>query len=270
MSVRLMSLAWALEIPATDKIVLLALADWSNDEGHCWPSMAQLAGKSGLTDRSIRAIIARLVEAGHLTRKEVIGKGVNYYVHPGSKCRGENPSGGNGFPKTPEAASANTLGTPKTAKAVSPAQQVLNAWNAMAKRTGLSEVRKFTKARADALRLRLVDYGLDGMLEAIGRVERSDFCRGKSGNGNWTAGFDFILQPSSLIKILEGFYDNKAKGGPTHIVQLDPTARADTMERTAVIYDKQGRDREAAQIRQEAARLRKSVSIGDLVQRAIN
>lgn len=36
MSIRLMTLAWELKIPATPKIVLLALCDWANDEGLCF------------------------------------------------------------------------------------------------------------------------------------------------------------------------------------------------------------------------------------------
>jgi hypothetical protein len=33
MSVRLMAAVWRLDLPATDKLVLLALADAANDEG---------------------------------------------------------------------------------------------------------------------------------------------------------------------------------------------------------------------------------------------
>ena len=113
MSIALMTEVWRLDVPTTDKMVLLALADWSNEEGACWPSMAQLAKKSGLTDRAIRAAVGRLVTMGHLTRHEVAGKGVHYTVHPGTSFRPARGSPRNVVPNTPERPSANTSGTTK-------------------------------------------------------------------------------------------------------------------------------------------------------------
>lgn len=39
------------------------------------------------------------------------------------------------------------------------------------------------------------------------RIEQSDFLTGRT--GQWTANIDWILQPSHVIKIMEGNYDNK-------------------------------------------------------------
>ena len=108
MSVRIMSAVWELDVSSTDKLVMLALADWSNDDGVCWPSMKQLADKSGLTDRAIRQCVGRMCSAGHLTRDEKPGKGVCYKVHPGTTFRPEQNSPRNDIPKTPERRSANT------------------------------------------------------------------------------------------------------------------------------------------------------------------
>lgn len=90
MSIRIMSLAWECDLSSTDKIVLLALADWSNDDGICWPSIAQLQAKSGLSERGVRVAIGRLKDAGHLKRVEVSGKGVTYTIHPKNA---ETPAG---------------------------------------------------------------------------------------------------------------------------------------------------------------------------------
>jgi hypothetical protein len=108
MSIKLMTAAWTLEVSATEKLVLLALADWANDDGHCWPSMSQLAAKSGLTDRAVQKAIQRLAADGHLTRQEVTGKGVNYFVHPGTTFTPERRSPPNETTKTPERRSPNT------------------------------------------------------------------------------------------------------------------------------------------------------------------
>src|ERR1043166_9042776 len=106
-----MTAVWDLPLSSTDKLVMLALADWSNDNGVCWPSIQQLSEKTGLTDRAIRMTVGRMVEAGHLTRHENPGKGVNYTVHPGTSFPPELKSPRNENPKTPEPRSANTSGT---------------------------------------------------------------------------------------------------------------------------------------------------------------
>jgi hypothetical protein len=77
-----MSLVWELDLPDSEKLVLLALADCANDEGHCWPGMSTLQKKCSKSDRTIQAAIQTLCAKGHLTRREIIGKGCNYTVHP--------------------------------------------------------------------------------------------------------------------------------------------------------------------------------------------
>ena len=84
MSVRVMTRVWELDLTDSQKIVLLALADCANDEGHCWPSMRTLAAKCSKGERTVQGVIIKLCEAGHLTRREVPGKGCNYTVHPRS------------------------------------------------------------------------------------------------------------------------------------------------------------------------------------------
>lgn len=81
-----MSAVWAIDLPDSQKIVLLALADNANDEGVCWPSMATIAKKCSKGTRTVQGVIKQLCDGGHLTRKEVVGKGCYYTVHPRSDC----------------------------------------------------------------------------------------------------------------------------------------------------------------------------------------
>lgn len=87
-------------------------------------------------------------------------------------------------------------------------KSVIDAWNDMARRTGLGKIRLMNATRSTHLARRLEEVGVAGMLEAVSKVEVSDFCRGKNKHA-WQAGFDFLLQPSSLVKLLEGKYDNR-------------------------------------------------------------
>ena len=84
-------------------------------------------------------------------------------------------------------------------------QHVVEAWNAMADRTGLPAVKTLTGARQRHLKSRIREYPVDDWTEAIGAIERSPFCRGENPRG-WRADFDFLLQPKSFAKLIEGSY----------------------------------------------------------------
>lgn len=86
MSIKLMTAVWEIDLPASDKLVLLALADCANDEGGCWPSMATLVKKCSKGERTVQAAIKSLADAGHITRDERPGKGCFYTVHPRNNC----------------------------------------------------------------------------------------------------------------------------------------------------------------------------------------
>lgn len=72
-----------------DRLVLLAIADASEDDGgNAWPSTATLAAKAGVDERTVQRSVRRLVESGELTMKPNAGKkGTNVYrvtMTPGS------------------------------------------------------------------------------------------------------------------------------------------------------------------------------------------
>lgn len=71
MSIELMARVWKNQNlqDATALNVMLALADWANDEGVCWPRMATLAGKARLSERAVKRVVDRLHDAQFLTKK---------------------------------------------------------------------------------------------------------------------------------------------------------------------------------------------------------
>lgn len=76
MSVKIMSLVWErAPYTAGSLLVFLALADWSNDEGVCWPSIAKIANKTRLERRSIQYIIRQLKEDDMIEIEEGRGRG---------------------------------------------------------------------------------------------------------------------------------------------------------------------------------------------------
>lgn len=66
MSVRKMAEVWELDLPQNEKFVLLAFADFADDEGRCYPSMRRIAWKTGYHERHIKRIMVGLRDRGLL------------------------------------------------------------------------------------------------------------------------------------------------------------------------------------------------------------
>ena len=86
-------------------------------------------------------------------------------------------------------------------------KEVLEAWAERMVPQGFPAVRKMTETRRRQLRARLRDSTIDEWQQAMAALERSAFCRGENDRG-WRADFDFLLQPKSFTKLLEGAYDH--------------------------------------------------------------
>lgn len=93
MSVKWMSAVW--ENGPEDKaelIVLLALADFANDAGDCWPSMPTIGRKARMSERNARRVVRKLEEDGYV--QTVAGGGrfgcSQYRINPDKLSPGQN------------------------------------------------------------------------------------------------------------------------------------------------------------------------------------
>jgi DNA-binding transcriptional ArsR family regulator len=69
MSVKIMGLVWDTPLNSTAKLVMLALADHADHEGrNAYPSLALLARKTGLAQRTVRITLRSLENSGILSR----------------------------------------------------------------------------------------------------------------------------------------------------------------------------------------------------------
>ena len=67
MSIKIMSRVWESgPEKQADRFVLLAIADYANDEGECWPSIAGICRKTCMSERGVQTIIRRLEADGWL------------------------------------------------------------------------------------------------------------------------------------------------------------------------------------------------------------
>ena len=95
-----MTAVWRLDLPSSDKMVLLALADAANDDGITWMALQSKEGvkldllkKTSLSRRAIQGALKRLCDAGYLSRIDRPGKGVIWTVKGCSTCAPENERG---------------------------------------------------------------------------------------------------------------------------------------------------------------------------------
>ncbi len=86
-------------------------------------------------------------------------------------------------------------------------QEIIDAWNSMARRVGLSEIKVLNSKRMVSLKARIRECpDVETWSVALQNIERSKFLRGENDRG-WKANFDFLLQPSSFTKLIEGSYN---------------------------------------------------------------
>jgi hypothetical protein len=75
-SIRLMSAVFEnRELGPTERLIMLALADHCDDEGRCYPSIARLCQRTGLSERAVQINTRKLVEAGYIRIALGGGKG---------------------------------------------------------------------------------------------------------------------------------------------------------------------------------------------------
>lgn len=219
-----------------ERAVIVLLAVMANAEGRAWPSIAYLSEKTGASRRTVQAAAKRLEDAGHITRREVPGRGMDYTVHPVTTptragdapvqdmhpCTGRTRAGDarTRAPRAPKQPRNNHDIIDATASIVEDAQiepdqpplgeepetakpeHFVEAWNALATRLGKPTIRTLTPERRQKLKARLAEYPIDDFKAVLANIERSQFLR----SGRFLT-FDWIIGKANFLKVLEGNYN---------------------------------------------------------------
>lgn len=92
----------------------------------------------------------------------------------------------------------------------------------------LPKVRLLTKTREVHIKTLLETLDKSGLATAeyLKMVENSDFLSGRS--GKWRATFDWIINPSNAVKIIEGNYSGKAKANSSY--DIDELEKINTLD----------------------------------------
>ena len=87
-------------------------------------------------------------------------------------------------------------------------QGIINLYNGICKT--LPKVTKLSDSRKRAIKARLKSYSVDDLKKAFQMAEESDFLSGRS--GKWNASFDWLMNETNLVKVLDGNFTNKTNG----------------------------------------------------------
>lgn len=235
-----MSKVWA-DQTITDHrelIVLLAIADFANNNGIAWPSIDSIASKSRLSRRSVFYALECLKKTGRLSIKTGGGRASStYQIKPYVTCNPCTPpvqdlhgtrAGACTAPVQNGIAVLHPIHKepsiePKKKKekiaSLSPSA-IFDEWNLKA--IGLPKCRLLSDKRSCSLKSRLRDpFFCEHWVSAIMRIQDSSFCCGLNNRG-WKADFDWFIQPDTVVRIMEGKYDNNpvASGKPSLTAQI--------------------------------------------------
>lgn len=85
-------------------------------------------------------------------------------------------------------------------------REFVDFFNEFAKKYGLKTVREISETRRNKIKKILTDYPPETIKEVFQNIRDSDFLRGSKG---WKLTFDFLIEKSNFIKILEGAYSGE-------------------------------------------------------------
>jgi hypothetical protein len=125
---------------------------------------------------------------------------------------------------------------------------VVDHYNSEAKKHGWPQVRVLDASRKQQLRLREKQHGEKGLIQAIDAMGASPFLRGEGRESKWRPDFDFLLQPQSLRRLIEGFYGEDER----KVVRRSPEEQREWFLNNAEFFDKIGRPDDAAESRRRA------------------
>ena len=85
---------------------------------------------------------------------------------------------------------------------------VQKAWNDLSENIPKVNFIKNNSTRSKHLKARIDEVGKEKFIEVLKSVKNSDFLCGKN-NSNWTITFDWFINASNFVKVMEGNYNNR-------------------------------------------------------------
>lgn len=119
--------------------------------------------------------------------------------------RGQKPEARSQIDTDPN---GSVVGVPADPPEKVPIKKAFDNYNIAAEELGLPVAKTLSEDRKKKLRARLKEHGMDGWNRALEAMEGASFLLGDNDRG-WRADLDFLLQPKSFNRLIEGGYAGK-------------------------------------------------------------
>lgn len=251
MSIKVMTDVWAnSKARGGTLLVLLGIADYSDDNGRAFPAMRTLAKKSRLSLRQTQRTIQALIEFGELKvnigdgrygtnlfqvtlggRQYDRGNDVNNMGGVTPVSQGGDAHGAEGVTPMSSNPSLRTINESPINNIYKfngnnncPYEEILEAFHKLC--PTLPKVRKLNDSRKRCIRSMWKEFcqESDDPMELVRELfclsEASDFLCRRSRGFTWIAGLDWIIDPKNKLKIMENTYANGARPGEIDYSQV--------------------------------------------------
>ena len=200
MSIRWMSKAWEeTELKGNRLLLFLALCDYANDEGLCYPSIRTLSKRVRVDPRSVQRLLSGLVNDGFVQRQINQAKGgANLYQ---LKLGGDRSV-------TLDRSVTPRVTEQSSEPSMEPSKNIdiwFTGFQNLMIQLNLPKPRALNAERKKLLRQRIKED--KGEMDILNEISISDFLSGKS--ASWSVTIDWILKKVNWNKVLDGNYRNR-------------------------------------------------------------
>lgn len=200
---------------ALDKIILTEIDSLDQGEDGCFASNEYIANFCQCSATKVSTSINQLIKYGYLyvlkfdgRKRHLKSRLSNFERQDLKKCKADiknlkdintsNKTTNNIFNNSIDNKDNNTI----------PYEEIVNLYHEIC--VSYPRIIKLSESRKKTIKARYLEYGkvLSYFKVLFIKAEASNFLKGKNDN-NWSASFDWLINPSNMIKVLEGNYDNK-------------------------------------------------------------
>lgn len=205
---------------------LLLFANWKDRRWHgivvrrgqLVTGRQALSEATGLSVRTIRTCLGRLIQTGEITIKSTNKYSIITICKYDSYQENENAIDQQVTSNRPTIDQQSTTPTDSTEYTegqiilskdnISPIESVVDFFNKTMASAVIPKIRGSSGKRKTAIQARIREHGIDAVYEMITIASKSDFLNGKN-NRNWVANFDWLFLPTNFQKVIEGNYNDR-------------------------------------------------------------
>lgn len=188
-----------------------------NGQGKFYGSSAYLSGLLNISSQTVFSTLQKLTQKNIILKTERYTNNMkvceySFNFDKRNKIGEPHPETAESlFPdvyrETPTAETSSGIVKAETTPPVkNDCRAFVDFFNEFAKKYGFKTVREISETRCKKVKKILTDYPPETIKEVFQNIRDSDFLRGSKG---WRLTFDFLIEKSNFIKILEGAYSGK-------------------------------------------------------------